>query len=102
MSDSDERLNGSNPLDKSAWDSLPSDSEAYYEAAHPETPHVARPLKKGPTRMTVAEVADDLRVSKMTVYRMIHSGELKAHRFGRSIRVSYDDYRAYLQAESRA
>ena len=37
--------------------------------------------------MTVTEVADMMRVSRMTVYRMIHSGELPAVRFGRSYRV---------------
>lgn len=37
--------------------------------------------------LTVAEVADMLRVSKMTVYRLVHSGELPAIRFGRSFRV---------------
>lgn len=37
--------------------------------------------------LTVAEVADVMRVSKMTVYRMVHSGELPAIRFGRSFRV---------------
>lgn len=37
--------------------------------------------------LTVAEVADMMRVSKMTVYRMVHAGELPAVRFGRSFRV---------------
>jgi excisionase family DNA binding protein len=37
--------------------------------------------------LTVAEVADMMRVSKMTVYRMVHSGEMPAIRFGRSFRV---------------
>ena len=37
--------------------------------------------------LTVAEVADIMRVSKMTVYRLVHSGELPAIRFGRSFRV---------------
>lgn len=37
--------------------------------------------------LTVAEVADRMRVSKMTVYRLVHSGELPAVRFGRSFRV---------------
>jgi excisionase family DNA binding protein len=37
--------------------------------------------------LTVAEVADVMRVSKMTVYRLVHSGELPAIRFGRSFRV---------------
>jgi excisionase family DNA binding protein len=37
--------------------------------------------------LTVAEVAEMMRVSKMTVYRLVHSGELPAIRFGRSFRV---------------
>lgn len=37
--------------------------------------------------LTVAEVAGRMRVSKMTVYRLVHSGELPAVRFGRSFRV---------------
>ena len=37
--------------------------------------------------LTVAEVAAALRVSRMTVYRMVHAGELPAIRFGRSFRV---------------
>ena len=37
--------------------------------------------------LTVAEVAELMRVSKMTVYRLVHSGEMPAVRFGRSFRV---------------
>ncbi len=37
--------------------------------------------------LTVGEVADMMRVSTMTVYRMVHSGELPAVRFGRSFRI---------------
>lgn len=37
--------------------------------------------------LTVAEVADTMRVSRMTVYRLVHSGQLPAIRFGRSFRV---------------
>lgn len=37
--------------------------------------------------LTVAEVATIMRVSKMTVYRMVHSGVLPAIRVGRSYRV---------------
>lgn len=38
--------------------------------------------------MTVPEVADLLRISKMTVYRMVHSGELPSVRIGRGYRIS--------------
>jgi len=37
--------------------------------------------------LTVQEVADVMRVSSMTVYRMVHSGEMPAIRFGRSFRI---------------
>ena len=37
--------------------------------------------------LTVAEVAEMMRVSNMTVYRLVHSGELPAVRFGRSFRI---------------
>ena len=46
---------------------------------------------------TVAEVADTLRVSRMSVYRLIHSGELEAVRFGRSFRVPEHAVDAYLR-----
>jgi len=37
--------------------------------------------------LTVGEVADMMRVSNMTVYRLVHAGELPAVRFGRSFRI---------------
>lgn len=40
-----------------------------------------------PQFMTVAEVAELARVSRMTVYRMVHSGDLPAVRVGNSYRV---------------
>ncbi len=53
--------------------------------------------------LTVAEVAAHMRVSKMTVYRMVHAAELPAVRVGRSFRVpekALDDYLrdAYTEA----
>ncbi|MBD3689350.1 helix-turn-helix domain-containing protein [Nanchangia anserum] len=45
------------------------------------------PQPSGPRFVTVAEVAELMRVSKMTVYRMIHSGEIPAVRVGKSFRV---------------
>jgi len=39
--------------------------------------------------LTVQEVADLMRVSSMTVYRMVHSGEIPAIRFGRSFRIPH-------------
>ena len=46
---------------------------------------------------TVAEVAAMMRVSKMSVYRLIHSGELESVRFGRSFRVEQRAVDAYLR-----
>ena len=47
--------------------------------------------------LTVAEVASLMRVSKMSVYRMIHAGELEAVRFGRNFRVPETAVDAYLR-----
>ncbi len=47
--------------------------------------------------LTVAEVATLMRVSKMTVYRLVHSGELPAVRVGRSFRVQEDAVDEYLR-----
>ena len=47
--------------------------------------------------LTVAEVAALMRVSKMTVYRLVHSGELTAVRVGRSFRVPEKAVHDYLR-----
>jgi excisionase family DNA binding protein len=47
---------------------------------------------------TVAEVARQLRVSNMTVYRLIKSGQLSAVRVGRGYRIRSEDIRKYLDA----
>ena len=46
--------------------------------------------------LTVAEVADMLRVSTMTVYRLIRAGDLAAARIGRSYRITTDDVDSFL------
>ncbi|MBW8827511.1 MAG: helix-turn-helix domain-containing protein [Acidobacteria bacterium] len=48
--------------------------------------------------LTVAEVADMLRVSSMTVYRLIKAGELNALRVGKSYRLAEDEVDRYLAA----
>lgn len=50
-----------------------------------------------PRLLTVREVAEVMRVSNMTVYRLIRSGELGATRVGRSYRIWEDDVRSYLR-----
>ena len=47
--------------------------------------------------LTIAEVAAKMRLSKMTVYRLVHGGELPAVRVGRSFRVTEDDVNEYLR-----
>jgi excisionase family DNA binding protein len=47
--------------------------------------------------LTVAEVAALMRVSKMTVYRMVHGGEMPAVRVGRSFRVPEKAVHEYLR-----
>lgn len=47
--------------------------------------------------LTIAEVAARMRVSKMTVYRLVHSGDLPAVRVGRSFRVAENDVNEYLR-----
>jgi excisionase family DNA binding protein len=48
--------------------------------------------------MTVLEVAQVLRVSKMTVYRLIRQGDLPAVRIGRGFRIREDDVHRYLES----
>ena len=47
--------------------------------------------------LTVAEVAALMRVSKMTVYRLVNAGTLPAARVGRSVRVPEQAVHDYLQ-----
>ena len=47
--------------------------------------------------LTVAEVAGIMRVSKMTVYRLVHAGDLPAIRVGRSFRVPEQAVHDYLR-----
>ena len=70
-------------------------------AAHPAAMPVGRPAVPAPraavTFLTVAEVAAMMRVSKMTVYRLVHAGELAAVRVGRSFRVPERAVQDYLR-----
>lgn len=47
--------------------------------------------------LTVAEVAALMRVSKMTVYRLVHNAELPAVQIGRSFRVPEQAVHDYLR-----
>ena len=50
------------------------------------------------TFLTIAEVAEIMRVSKMTVYRLVHAGDMPAVRVGRSFRVHESAFKEYLEA----
>lgn len=50
-----------------------------------------------PKFLTIAEVASMMRVSKMTVYRLVHNGDLPAVRVGRSFRVTEEAVDEYLR-----
>ena len=49
--------------------------------------------------LTAGEVADQLRVSTMTIYRLIRRGELPAVRVGRNYRVRASDLDRYLEED---
>jgi excisionase family DNA binding protein len=49
---------------------------------------------------TVAEVAEAMRVSNMTVYRLIKSGQLPALRVGKGYRIFESDLERFLSDRS--
>jgi excisionase family DNA binding protein len=53
-----------------------------------------------PELLTVNEIAGLLRLSKMTIYRLIEGGELPALRIGRSYRVHRDALTAFMAKAS--
>ncbi|MFN8232762.1 MAG: helix-turn-helix domain-containing protein [Actinomycetota bacterium] len=50
--------------------------------------------------LTVSEVAATMRVSNMTVYRLIKGGELPAVRVGKNYRIRESDVERFLQDRS--
>lgn len=60
------------------------------------TPRPAPEARRREPMMTALEVADYLRVSKMTVYRLVHEGEIASIRVGRSIRIRRSEFERYL------
>lgn len=46
--------------------------------------------------LTVPEIARRLRISRMTAYRLVHSGELVAYRVSNQFRIKPEDYDAYI------
>jgi excisionase family DNA binding protein len=54
----------------------------------------------GDRLLTVGEVADHMRVSNMTVYRLIKGGELAAVRVGKNYRIRSSEVDKYLSERS--
>lgn len=52
------------------------------------------------TVLTVKEVAADLRVANLTVYKLIQKGKLKAFKIGNRIRINPEDLEKYKESES--
>jgi excisionase family DNA binding protein len=50
--------------------------------------------------LTVREIADAMRVSTMTVYRLIRAGSLPAIRVGKHFRIRARDLDEYLEAQT--
>ena len=57
-------------------------------------------MNEQPALLTVREVADSMRVSTMTVYRLIRSGSLPAIRVGTHFRIRTSDLDQYLEAQT--
>ncbi|MFC9787341.1 helix-turn-helix domain-containing protein [Rhodococcus sp. NPDC127528] len=76
--------------------STPANKSAPTNKSKSSTPE-GQPVLGGTQFLTVAEVATLMRVSKMTVYRLVHSGELPAVRVGRSFRVHAKAVHDYLE-----
>lgn len=59
-----------------------------------------RPGYVGESLLTVAEVAATMRVSKMTVYRLIKARQLPALKVGKNYRIRESDIDQYLSDRS--
>jgi excisionase family DNA binding protein len=57
-------------------------------------------LYGGERLLTVGEVSSAMRVSNMTVYRLIKSGQLSALRVGKNYRIRQSDMEKYLADRS--
>lgn len=54
-----------------------------------------------PQFFSIRQVAEALGVSIKTIRRKINAGELHAHRIGRQLRISEEDYRAFIALRRR-
>jgi excisionase family DNA binding protein len=61
---------------------------------------MARRRPAGGQLLTANEVAETMRVSTMTVYRLIKGGQLAAIRVGKGYRIRESDVNRFLAAQS--
>ncbi len=47
--------------------------------------------------MTIQEIADYLKVTRQTVYKLLNNGDLKAFKIGRSNRILRSELRRFIQ-----
>ena len=69
----------------------------------PAVERVSMPKRRpfvGDRLLTVGEVAGTMRVSNMTVYRLIKAGQLAAIRVGKNYRIRESDVNRYLSERS--
>ena len=50
----------------------------------------------------VAELADELRVNPMTIYRYIHAGRIKAYKIGKDFRIDKREVERFLESVETA
>ena len=54
------------------------------------------PIKSKKEFYLVEELADALRVSKMTIYRYIKAGKVKAYKIGKEFRIDKREFKSFL------
>jgi len=54
-------------------------------------------MKKEDRFYTSEELAKNLKVNVMTIYRYIKSGKIKAYKFGKEFRVERSEFEAFLK-----
>ncbi len=54
-------------------------------------------MNKTPDFYLVEELAEKLRVNKMTIYRRIKAGKIEAHKIGKNYRISKSEFDKFLE-----
>jgi len=67
-------------------------------ASRNKAARAGRPLALVTEVLTTEEAAQDCNVSKLTIYRAIRSGKLKAYRLNKDFRIKRDDLRAWFES----